>query len=91
MSLAKENGIAGDHLEELVHNEKLTSIVLGRLLAQGKKGGLHATEMLHGIVMTAEEWTPQNGLVTSAQKLNRKGIVKAHEKEIERAYASTPQ
>lgn len=90
-SVAKENGIQGDHLEELVHNQKLTSIVLGLLLAQGRKGGLSGMEMLHGVVMTDEEWTPQNGLVTSAQKLNRKGIVKAHEEEIKRAYASISQ
>jgi long-chain acyl-CoA synthetase len=90
-SLAKAHGIPGDHLEELVHNQKLTSLVLQELLAQGKKGGLGGIELLQGVVMTDEEWTPQNGLVTSAQKLNRKGIVKAHEKEIERAYGSTSQ
>lgn len=90
-ALAKENGIAGDHLEELVHNQKLTSIVLNHLLTQGRKGGLSGMEMLHGVVMTDEEWTPQNGLVTSAQKLNRKGIVKAHEEEIKRAYANSSQ
>jgi long-chain acyl-CoA synthetase len=90
-NLAKANGIAGDHLEQLVHDQKLTALVLQELLAQGKKGGLAGMEMLHGVVMTDEEWTPQNGLVTSAQKLNRRGIVKAHEKEIERAYGSTSQ
>ncbi|KAA8893812.1 hypothetical protein FN846DRAFT_977227 [Sphaerosporella brunnea] len=90
-NLAKAHKIPGDTLEELVHNQKLTALVLQALLAQGQKGGLRGMELLHGVVMTDEEWTPQNGLVTSAQKLNRRGIVKAHEKEIERAYASTSQ
>ena len=88
---AKEAGIKGDHLEELVHDQKLTALVLKELLAQGRKGGLGGIELLHGVVMTDEEWTPANGLVTSAQKLNRKGILAAHEKEIEKAYASTSQ
>lgn len=89
--LAEQHGIEGDHLEQLVHNQKLTSIVLSQLLQQGKKGGLGGIELLHGVVMTDEEWTPQNGLVTSAQKLNRKGIVANHKKEIENAYGSTSQ
>jgi long-chain acyl-CoA synthetase len=88
-SIAKNNGILGEHLEELVHNRKLTSIVLQELLAVGKKGGLQGIELVQGVVMTDEEWTPQNGLVTSAQKLNRKGIVQRHAKEIERAYGSS--
>ncbi|KAI5818803.1 hypothetical protein BZA77DRAFT_9960 [Pyronema omphalodes] len=89
--LAEQHGIEGDHLEQLVHNQKLTSIVLNLLLQQGKKGGLGGIELLHGVVMTDEEWTPQNGLVTSAQKLNRKGIVANHKKEIEAAYGFTSQ
>ena len=86
MKIAKDNGIAGDHIEQVVHDTKLTSIVLDQLLAQGKKGGLGGIELIQGVVMVEEEWTPQNGLVTSAQKLNRKGIVKAHQAEINRAY-----
>jgi len=88
-SIAKDNGVSGEHLEELIHDKKLTSIVLRELLAAGKKGGLQGIELVQGVVMTDEEWTPQNGLVTSAQKLNRKGIVQRHTKEIERAYGSS--
>lgn len=84
--LAKENGIPGDHLEDFVHDEKLRDIVFQEILATGKKGGLAGIEMLQGIVLTDEEWTPQNNLVTSAQKLNRKGIVAKHQKEIDAAY-----
>jgi long-chain acyl-CoA synthetase len=73
-------------LEELVHDQKLTSIVLNHLLETGKKGGLGGIELLQGVILTEEEWTPQNNLVTSAQKLNRKGIVAKHKKEIDRAY-----
>lgn len=84
--IAKDNGIKGDNIEDLVHDTKLTQIVLDQLLAQGRKGGLGGIELIQGVVMTEEEWTPQNGLVTSAQKLNRKGIVEKHRPEINKAY-----
>ena len=72
-----------------MHDQKLTSVVLKELLNQGRTGGLRGIELLQGVVMTDVEWTPQNGLVTSAQKLNRKGIVANHKREIERAYGSS--
>jgi long-chain acyl-CoA synthetase len=32
-------------------------------------------QLLQSVVLTDEEWTPENGLVTAAQKLNRKKIL----------------
>ena len=58
--IAKENGIEGNGLEDLVHNEKLNSIVLKQLQAQGTKSGLAGFEIIAGVVMADEEWTPQN-------------------------------
>lgn len=58
--LAQENGIEGSGLEDLVHNEKLNSVVLKQLQAQGTKGGLASFEIIAGVVMADEEWTPQN-------------------------------
>lgn len=57
--LAEENGIAGD-FEALVHNEKLKSIVLQRLQSSGQAAGLKGIEIVSGVVMSDEEWTPQN-------------------------------
>ncbi|KAF3043645.1 long-chain fatty acid-CoA ligase [Didymella heteroderae] len=84
--LAAETGVQGDHLEELVHDKKINSAVLKQLQAAGQKGGLAGFEMIEGVVLADEEWTPQNGLTTAAQKLNRKGILKQYEKEVDRAY-----
>ena len=58
--LAQENGISGDHLEELVHDEKLNRVVLKQLQAAGQKGGLCGFEIIEGVVLADEEWTPQN-------------------------------
>src|SRR6266480_2060566 len=87
--LAAENGIKGDHVEEMVHSEKLNEIVLKQLQDAGKKGGLQGIEIIEGVVLADEEWTPQNGLVTSAQKLNRKGLTEKYKKDIAHAYSKS--
>lgn len=87
--LAKNNGISGSALEELCHDKKLNGLVVKEMQAMGRKGGLTGIEMIEGVVLSEEEWTPQNGLVTSAQKLNRKGLVEKYKKEIDQAYGSS--
>ncbi|KAF3767740.1 acetyl-CoA synthetase-like protein [Cryphonectria parasitica EP155] len=86
--LAEANGIKAGALEELVHNKKLHGLVLKELQSAGRAGGLAGIEIIDGVVLSDEEWTPQNGLVTAAQKLNRKGIVKKYKKQIDKAYGS---
>lgn len=58
--LAEENGVKGDHLEELVHDEKLNNAVLKQLQSAGTKGGLASFEIIAGVVLADEEWLPQN-------------------------------
>ncbi|ROW09567.1 hypothetical protein VMCG_02657 [Cytospora schulzeri] len=87
--IAEANGIEGSVLEELVHNKKLQGVVLKELQAAGRAGGLAGIEIIEGVVLSDEEWTPQNGFVTAAQKLNRKGIVSHFKKEIDQAYGSS--
>ncbi|GAQ43315.1 long-chain fatty acid-CoA ligase [Aspergillus tubingensis] len=84
--LANDNGIEGDSLESLVHNEKLKSIVLKQLQTAGKAGGLKGIEIINGVVLSDEEWTPQNGFMTAAQKLQRKKILNRFQEDIDRAY-----
>jgi len=84
--VAAEQGVQGEHLEELVHDKKINSAVLKQLQQAGQKGGLASFELIEGVVMADEEWTPQNGLTTAAQKLNRKGILEKYQKEVDTAY-----
>lgn len=58
--VAADAGVPGDSLEELVHNKKLNSAVLKQLQAAGQKGGLASFEIIEGVVLADEEWTPQN-------------------------------
>ncbi|KAI9372105.1 hypothetical protein BJX61DRAFT_467249 [Aspergillus egyptiacus] len=84
--IASENGIEGDTVETLVHNKKLQGIVLRQLQTAGKASGLKGIEIINGVVLSDEEWTPQNGYMTAAQKLQRKKIINRYQKEIDQAY-----
>lgn len=87
--LAASIGVDGNTIEELVHNKKLQQAVLKELQTAGRAGGLSGIEIIEGVVMSDEEWTPQNSLVTAAQKLNRKGILNRFRKDVEEAYGSS--
>jgi len=70
----------------MVHDEKMKLIVLKELQSAGKAGGLQSIEMIDGVVMSDEEWNPQNGYTTAAQKLQRKKIINHFQKDIDKAY-----
>ena len=58
--LASQNSVQGDGLEDLCHNEKVNAAVLREMQSTGKKGGLTGIEIIEGVVLSDEEWTPQN-------------------------------
>ncbi|KAK3353152.1 hypothetical protein B0T25DRAFT_543806 [Lasiosphaeria hispida] len=58
--IAEELGIGGESIEELVHEKKLQAAVLRELQAAGRSGGLSGIEIIEGVVVSDEEWTPQN-------------------------------
>ena len=58
--LAQSNGIEGHGIEDLVHDKNLNGIVLKEMQAAGKDGGLAGIEIIEGVVMSDEEWNPQN-------------------------------
>ncbi|KAJ5599564.1 Long-chain-fatty-acid--CoA ligase 1 [Penicillium hetheringtonii] len=84
--VANENGVEGDTLESLVHNEKVQRLVLQQLQSSGRAGGLKGIEIISGVVLSDEEWTPQNGFMTAAQKLQRKKIVSKYQAQVDKAY-----
>jgi long-chain acyl-CoA synthetase len=84
--LAVNYGIHGLTLEELCHNTTLNRLVVDEMQACGRKGGLGGIELIEGVVLSKEEWTPENGLVTPSQKLHRKNIVEKYKVQIKIAY-----
>ncbi|QPG94377.1 hypothetical protein C2857_005811 [Epichloe festucae Fl1] len=83
---AKELGVA-EH--EMHTHSKVRDAVLKDLQATGKRAGLSSMEIITGVVITDEEWTPPSGLVTATQKLNRKVIRDRYKKEIDACLKST--
>jgi len=86
MKLASQNGITKSSLEELVHDDKVNEIVLKEVQKAGRDGGLAGIEIVDGVVLADEDWTPQNGLLTPAQKLQRKKLQEKFKEEIKKAY-----
>jgi long-chain acyl-CoA synthetase len=58
--LASSIGVEGASLEELVHNKKVHAAVLKELQVAGRSGGLSGIEIIEGVVVSDEEWTPHN-------------------------------
>ncbi|KAI8996286.1 long-chain-fatty-acid-CoA-ligase [Trametes punicea] len=77
---------ASQSLADLCHNRAVTSYILKECNAVGKKNGFKQMELLQAVVLTPEEWTPESGLVTAAQKVQRKKVAEAFEKEIKEVY-----
>ena len=69
-------------LHTLCEHPGVKKFVLENCNALGKKNGFKPLEILETVVLTSEEWTPESGLVTAAQKLQRKKIHDAFKDEI---------
>ncbi|KAF5378701.1 hypothetical protein D9757_010780 [Collybiopsis confluens] len=78
------------HEVNLRHGLEKDSVVLKECNAIGKKNGFKPMEILQGrggaVILTPEEWTPENGLVTAAQKIQRAKIKEVFADEIKNAY-----
>jgi len=73
-------------LAALCHDDAVRALLLKELNAVGKKNGFKAMEILEGVVLTPDEWTPESGLVTAAQKIQRSKIAERFKEEIKVAY-----
>ncbi|KAF8547531.1 acetyl-CoA synthetase-like protein [Imleria badia] len=63
-------------LLDLCHNEAVQELVLKECNLVGKKNDFKGMEMLEAVILTAEEWTPESGLVTAVQTVQRRKIAK---------------
>ena len=71
-----------DTLAALCHDPVVQDVLLKECNAIGKKSGFKAQELLQAVVLTPDEWTPESGLVTAAQKIQRAKIAKTFRDEI---------
>ena len=69
-------------LADLCQDKRVVEMVLKECNAVGKKNGFKSMELLQGVILTPDEWTPESGLVTAAQKIQRSKVAKKFEVEI---------
>ena len=79
---AKDNGVSGSW-EDLKTNADVYKAVLKDLQNEGAKAGLSNLEKLTAITFLFEPWTPENGCLTAANKLQRRMVIDLFEKEFE--------
>lgn len=75
-------------LHALCANPKVSEFVMKECNAVGKKNGFKPMETLEAVILTADEWTPESGLVTAAQKVQRKRVAEKFEPQIKVSYSS---
>ena len=79
---AAKHPLANASLHDICEDKDVDGIVLKACNAVGKKNGFKSLELLQAVILTPEEWTPESGLVTAAQKIQRKKIAQHFHKEI---------
>jgi len=82
MQWAKDNGISGDY-KTIKNSKELNDHVLADMKNEAAKGGLSHLEKLVAICFLTEPWTPENGCLTAANKLQRRVVIETFEKEFE--------
>ena len=80
MKWAEENGVAGD-FETVKSSKELMGAVMADLKNEHAKGGLSHIEKLVAVAFLTEPWTPENGCLTAANKLQRRMVISMFEKE----------
>jgi long-chain acyl-CoA synthetase len=79
----KNTDISSDvSLADLCGMKRVNDLVLKDCNAIGKKNGFKQMELLQAVILTHEEWTPESGLVTASQKIQRKPLAKKFEAQI---------
>jgi long-chain acyl-CoA synthetase len=85
-SPASGNGPSLPDPESDVHllcsSPAVQDLLLKDLQALAKKTGLKGIEVVQGVVLTPDEWTPEVGLLTAAQKVQRKAVERAFRDQI---------
>lgn len=75
-------------LQALCESAQIKDMVLKECNSIGKKTGFKQQELLMAVILTPDEWTPESGLVTAAQKIQRVAIAKKFSEEIKVSFFS---
>lgn len=84
--LGQQLGYPGASHGALCKDQAVRAAVCKELQAVGKQNSLQGIEIVQAVVLSEEAWTPQNGFLTNAHKLNRRAVVERYQKDIQEAY-----
>jgi len=80
MKWAKANGVSGD-IEAVSKSNEFMKAVMDSFKAEHAKSDLSHIEKLQGAMPLHEPWTPENGCLTAANKLQRRVVIEKFDKE----------
>jgi len=76
----------GDSWEKACKSNEMKKEVLESLAKIWKENGLKSIERISEVILFPEEWSPDNGFLTAAMKINRTEITKKHKDEIDETF-----
>ncbi|KAI8865611.1 acetyl-CoA synthetase-like protein [Ramicandelaber brevisporus] len=80
---------SGVHYEDACVHPAVKAEVMASLADIAKRSKFVAAEILQDVHLTHEEWTPNNDMLTAAQKLNRRVVVNHYKSAIDTLYANS--
>ncbi|CAG2172439.1 unnamed protein product [Oppiella nova] len=83
ISLATGEKLSDRSLQELCKCQPIIDCIHKDITESGLQYGLKKAEIPTKIMICADEWSPDNGMLTAAMKLKRNNIMKKYEKDIE--------
>jgi len=86
MAWAKENNVSGD-FATVKESKELYEAVLADMRNEHAKAGLSHLEKLVALSFLTDPWTPENGCLTAANKLQRREVISQFSKEFEETKA----
>eukprot|EP00007_Cunea_sp_BSH-02190019_P005185 CAMPEP_0174242634 /NCGR_PEP_ID=MMETSP0417-20130205/28580_1 /TAXON_ID=242541 /ORGANISM="Mayorella sp, Strain BSH-02190019" /LENGTH=691 /DNA_ID=CAMNT_0015322053 /DNA_START=204 /DNA_END=2279 /DNA_ORIENTATION=- len=89
LNYARRNDLPdSNNLELLCKHHDVIAEVLDSLQRTGRDAKLKSIETVRHCTLYDEEWTPDNGFLTAAMKLNRNAILEACRDDIDHMYGS---
>jgi long-chain acyl-CoA synthetase len=79
---AKANGVSGD-FETLLKSKEVYAAVMESMKKEHAKSDLSHIEKLQGVCLLTAPWTPENGCLTAANKLQRRVVVEMFSDQFE--------
>ncbi|OIW24882.1 acetyl-CoA synthetase-like protein [Coniochaeta ligniaria NRRL 30616] len=86
--LAEKAAELGVDEHEMHGDAKVKAAVLKDLVEVGRQGGLGGMELVSGVLLVEDEWTPANGFVTGTQKVNRRVIREKYKEDIKKTWGA---